>query len=250
MSVGAHVYIHSHIVWVWFDWYEGICVCDICLLTGWLPSWPFSLQLWHFPLRHNKGVDFSSLNLSPSSLLLLFLTAAFCNKIHQHHQLLGLLLPSDIFVSLFLSPYLPHRLISVSLFTLCLDLSQPPFLPRLLSVFSSLCLRRDLKYKCCNETATQATAVADICSAHTQTHKPLVLIYDTLQSELRFLISRLCVFEDLLLSTAIQTTDMEVGVSRNCSLTRTHAMRGLSQSWGSRNPLETPTAFWETLLPY
>lgn len=127
MSVGAHVYIYTHIVRVWFDWYEGICVCDICLLTGWLPSWPFSLQRWHFPLRHNKGVDFSSLNLSPSFLLLLFLTAAFCNKIHQHHQLCGLLLPSDIFVSLFLSPYLLHRLISVSLFTLCLDLSQPPF---------------------------------------------------------------------------------------------------------------------------
>lgn len=149
-----------------------LCVFDICLLTGWLPSWPFSLQLWHFPLRHNKGVDFFSLNLSPSFFLLLFLTAAFCNKIHQHHQLLGLLLPLPR-ISLFLSfsPRISFIVSFLSLFfTLCLDLSQPPFLPPLLFVFSSLCLRRDLKYKCCNETATQATAVGLLTYA-LHTHK-------------------------------------------------------------------------------
>lgn len=120
---------------IWMVW-GHLCVFDICLLTGWLPSWPFSLQLWYFPLRHNKGVDFFSLNLSPSFFLLLFLTAAFCNKIHQHHQLLGLLLPLPR-ISLFLS-FSPRISFIVSFLSLFLPfvlifLSLPSCLPFYLS---------------------------------------------------------------------------------------------------------------------
>lgn len=170
----ACIYLYPYSVSMDLNGYEGICVCLISACwQGWLPSWPFSLQLWHFPLRHNKGVDFFSLNLSPS---LLPPPLSNCSLLQQNSSTPSALRfvaasRSDIFVSLSLSPpYLLHRLIFVSLFTLRLDLSQPPFLPPLLFVFSSLCLRRDLKYKCCNETATQATAVGLLTYA-LHTHK-------------------------------------------------------------------------------
>lgn len=48
----------------------GINLVFVCvsLISGcrfdWLPGWPFSLQLWRFPLRYNKAAHFLSPDIS------------------------------------------------------------------------------------------------------------------------------------------------------------------------------------------
>lgn len=138
--------------------YVWVCLhLCVCLHHDWLPGWPFSLQLWQFPLRHNKGAYFLIRDLSPSIslLLLLLFTAAFSSNIHQHHQRLGRLLPRSprisftLHLSLSLSPYLFHDLISLHL---CLS-----FYPFGVFVLIFLCLNFSitlsiLYYKYGNET--------------------------------------------------------------------------------------------------
>lgn len=152
--------------------YGSVWVC-ISLISACCHGWPFSLQLWQLPLRHNKRAHFLCPSVSPSiSRLLPLHTTAFPFNIHQHHRCLGRFLPLWIY---FLLPTSLSCSISISVYLLVVF-----FPPRSSGSFSALISQAPV-YPPSREGAgiemqhctSNCCGAADIRSAHKHPHASL-----------------------------------------------------------------------------